>query len=78
MKMTAAEREQQSRIIEALYAKRKREPIEVNPWPDSVLAKRMCPEARVVKTDRPITRDCYAAHMMNWCGGATPRRRGAE
>lgn len=45
---------------------------------NSALSKKMAPEARIQKSGKPVTRDCYAAHMYSWRGGATPRRRGAE
>lgn len=44
----------------------------------SSLAHRMAPPIRVQKAKGPVTRDCHAVHMHNWCGGATPRRPGAE
>jgi hypothetical protein len=44
----------------------------------SCLGRKMAPTVRVAKTDKPVTRDCYAAHMRSWCGGATPKRPAAE
>jgi hypothetical protein len=52
--------------------------ITINPYPDSALARKMAPEVRPLPGKRPpVTRDCYAAHMISWCGGATPKRRPA-
>lgn len=35
------------------------------------------PKLKPGEKPKPITADCYGAHTLDWCGGATPRRKPA-
>lgn len=58
--------------------------VELNLWPESTLAdahlrpQRVVPKLAKGEEPKPVTRDCYAAHVDSWCGAVTPRRPGAE